>query len=113
MKKKNTKAEIRTALQALLDTEYIEDGKKTTGAEQIAYALFSQAKDPNSPYWSKAIDLVLKYTDTSPKEQLELDMMKCQLTKATAPASGLDLLCDRDDFAETTKEGIRHRLDTI
>ena len=109
---KTQKAEIRTALQSLLDMEYVENGEAMTGAEQIALALFKEAKDPSSPHWIKAIDIVTKLTDTSPKEQLELDVIRYQLTKATAPASTFDML-DSDPYAENTKENIRARIERI
>lgn len=106
---KAKKAEIRTALQALLDKEYTEDGQTMTGAEQLALALFQQAKDITNPHCIKAMEIITKLTDTSPKEQLELEAIRYQLTKATAPANSFDIM-GIDDYEESTKENIRQRL---
>ena len=55
MAKRHSK-DLRTAIQTLLDTEYVTEGETQTGAELIALAIFDQAKNPESPYFGKALD---------------------------------------------------------
>ena len=73
------KAELRKAMQALLDKKYDTDTGRRTGAEQLALTIYSEAMTPESKNWSKAIDTIMQLTDTSPKDQLELAKLQGQL----------------------------------
>lgn len=109
-KRKHTK-DIREALQALLSMEYVENGETLTGAETIAAALYKQATDPESPHYTKALELILKATD--PRAQLQADEMRYKLTQATEPPSGLQILDDSDPLTQATRERIRERTTSL
>ena len=95
--------DLRTALQELLAMEYVENGQTLTGAQTIAAALYSKAKDPESPDCMKAIEMIAKITNR--KEQLETDEKLFKLTRATEPpAFDLD-----DPITQETRERIRER----
>ena len=110
MGKKNThtfKGDLRTAMQALLDREYVTEGETKTGAETIAAAIFSQATNPESPYFGKALDIILKLTDQ--REQLQADRIRFDLARVTEPTS-----YDFDDpTTRATREHIRERLTSL
>lgn len=110
MARKHTK-DIREALQALLSMEYVENGETLTGAETIAAALYKQATDPESPHYTKALELILKATD--PRAQLQADEMRYKLTQATEPPSGLQILDDPDPLTQATRERIRERITSL
>ena len=78
-KSRKQKAELRKAMQALLDKKYSTDTGKRTGAEQLALTIYSEAMTPESKNWSKAIDTIMQLTDTDPKEQLEIAKLQGQL----------------------------------
>ena len=99
--------DLRTALQELLALEYIENGQTLTGAQTIAAALYSKAKDPENPDCMKAIEMIAKITNR--KEQLEADEKLFKLTRATEPPSGLQILDDQDPITQETRERIRQR----
>lgn len=78
-KSRKQKAELRKAMQALLDKKYNTDTGRRTGAEQLALTIYSEAMTPESKNWSKAIDTIMQLTDTDPKEQLEIAKLQGQL----------------------------------
>ena len=99
--------DLRTALQELLALEYIEDGQTLTGAQTIAAALYSKAKDPENPDCMKAIEMIAKITNR--KEQLETDEKLFKLTRATQPPT-----YDLDDtLTQQTRERIRERYSSL
>ena len=73
------KAELRTAIQALLDKKYVVDGEKHTGAELLALNLYQEAMNPDSKNYIRAVEAIMKLTDTSEKEKLEIDKLKAQI----------------------------------
>lgn len=110
MAKKNhtLKGDLRTAIQALLEREYITEGETRTGAETIAAALYQQASDPESPYFGKALDIIVKLTDQ--REQLQTDKMRYDLIRATEPPL-IDL--NNDPTTQMTREHIRERITSL
>lgn len=111
MAKKNThtlKGDLRTAIQALLEQEYITEGETRTGAETIAAALYQQASDPESPYFGKALDIIVKLTDQ--QDQLKADKMRFELARVTEPTI---YELDTDPTTEATREHIRERLTSL
>ena len=108
-KKKSTfKGDLRTAIQAMLDMEYVTEGETKTGAETIAAVLYQQATDPESPYFSKALDIIIKLTDQ--RERLQADKMRFNLAIATEPPP-FDF--DIDPTTKATREHIRERLTSL
>ena len=99
--------DLRTALQELLAMEYVENGATLTGAQTIAAALYSKAKDPENPDCMKAIEMIAKITNR--KEQLETDEKLFKLTRATQPPT-----YDLDDtLTQQTRERIRERYSSL
>lgn len=106
---KASKGDIRSALQKILDAEYITaEGEKQTGADTIALTLYQQATDPQSPHYIKAVDTIMKLT--SPKEQIETDTAAYKLIQATAARDTMDIFGDGDSFTQAARESIRERL---
>lgn len=90
-----TRANLRAAMQALLDRESVtEGGELQTGADQIAAALFAAATDSTHPNCLKAIETIMKLTDETPKQQLENATNLIGLARLTKPRSGFDDVAD-------------------
>ena len=107
-KRLTPKTEIRTALQALLDKQYTDDEGTLTGAEKVALALYNQASNEDSPNWSKAIDIVTRMTYISPKEQLEIDAKRYELSRRVSNTGIFDLY--EDELSVDVKDDIRQKL---
>ena len=78
-KARRKKAELREAMQALIDKKYTDETGKHTGAERLAMKIFNEAMAPESKNWSKAIDTILQLTDLNPKEKMEIDKLRKQV----------------------------------
>ena len=102
-KQQQRTTDLRTALQELLSMEYVENGQTLTGAQTIAAALYSKAKDPENPDCMKAIEMIAKITNR--KEQLETEEKAFRLARTTEPPT-----FDIDDpITQETRERIRQR----
>lgn len=92
-----TRANLRAAMQALLDRENVtEGGELQSGADQIAAALFAAATDSTHPNCLKAIETIMKLTDEPPKVQYENAQNLLALARMTKPYKGMASLADLD-----------------
>lgn len=83
--------DLKSALQEIMATEIVEGGQTLTGAQTIAAALYSKAKDPESPDCLKAIEMIAKITKVNAKEQLEAYEQLLKIMRITEePFGGKD-----------------------
>ena len=88
-KARRKKADMRDAVQAMLDGEYKSDGAKITGAEAMAKKLFALALEKNGKQNIAAIKLIIELTSQSSntlidkKTKAEIKLLEAKLNALT------------------------------
>ena len=88
-KARKKKADMRDAVQAMLDGEYKSDGAKITGAEAMAKKLFALALEKNGKQNIAAIKLIIELTSQSSnalidkKTKAEIKLLEAKLNALT------------------------------
>lgn len=88
-KARRKKADMRDAVQAMLDGEYKSDGAKITGAEAMAKKLFALALEKNGKQNIAAIKLIVELTSQSSnalidkKTKAEIKLLEAKLNALT------------------------------
>lgn len=88
-KARRKKADMRDAVQAMLDGEYKSDGAKITGAEAMAKKLFALALEKNGKQNIAAIKLIIELTSQSgnalidKKTKAEIKLLEAKLNALT------------------------------
>lgn len=88
-KARRKKADMRDAVQAMLDGEYQSDGAKITGAEAMAKKLFALALEKNGKQNIAAIKLIIELTSQSSntlidkKTKAEIKLLEAKLNALT------------------------------
>ena len=91
-KARRKKADMRDAVQAMLDGEYKSDGAKITGAEAMAKKLFALALEKNGKQNIAAIKLIIELTSQSSnalidkKTKAEIKLLEAKLNALTGDA---------------------------
>lgn len=88
-KARRKKADMRDAVQAMLDGEYKSDGAKITGVEAMAKKLFALALEKNGKQNIAAIKLIIELTSQSgnalidKKTKAEIKLLEAKLNALT------------------------------
>lgn len=88
-KARRKKADMRDAVQAILDGEYKSDGAKITGAEAMAKKLFALALEKNGKQNIAAMKLIVELTSQNSnalidkKTKAEIKLLEAKLNALT------------------------------